>query len=164
MISRNELRLNDSNFVIFNSRNFRRQGDKNTWARYDASNNTLTVCKAGRGLMSDEFTAEMREFCASCGIDFDTMSCGQRVTVELEVEEPAVENVEVIEDVVLSYDVGSVWATPDTKTGRGKWSCYVGEIMSTDKGSVRVPKFYLGAFRRRPSVAELERMAGAFLG
>lgn len=83
MISRNELRLNDSNFVIFNSRNFRRQGDKNTWARYDAPNNTLVICKAGRGLMSDEFTAEMREFCASCGIDFDAMSCGQRVTVEL---------------------------------------------------------------------------------
>lgn len=72
---------NAEGFIIFANRNFSRRGDKGTWARYDSRTGMLIVNKAGKGLISEEFTAEMEAFCAQYGIDFRAMSCGTRQSV-----------------------------------------------------------------------------------
>ena len=74
---------NESGFIQFRAREFRWRGDKGTWARYDASNRQLTICRAAQGLMSEAYEAEMREFAAAYGIDFASMLCGTRQTVTL---------------------------------------------------------------------------------
>lgn len=52
-----------------------------TWAKFNRATNKLTVNKAARGLISDAYWAEMVEFCASYGIDFEAMPFGSRESV-----------------------------------------------------------------------------------
>lgn len=79
--------INNAGFVVFESRWWRRGADRNTWARYDAETRELTVQKTSRGIITDDYRAEIGDFCAEYGIDFETMRHGDRVTVVL--PEPA---------------------------------------------------------------------------
>lgn len=45
---------------------------------------------ANSGRISPEYRAEFEAFCRDYGIDFDAMRCGDKVTVFVPAEEPAV--------------------------------------------------------------------------
>ncbi len=75
------LNLNRNDYVVFQHRNYARRGDMSTWAKFNRATNKLTVNKAARGLISDAYWAEMFEFCASYGIDFEAMPFGSRESV-----------------------------------------------------------------------------------
>jgi len=59
---------NAKGFVEFETRQWDWNGDRNTWARYDANTRKLTVQLAGKGNISPDFEAEFRAFCESYGI------------------------------------------------------------------------------------------------
>lgn len=73
------IRTNDAGFVMFQHRNFRFNGDRNAWARVE-KNGTITVCM-GRGIMSDEYMAELSDFCAAHGRNFSDLHTGCRITL-----------------------------------------------------------------------------------
>ena len=69
-------------YVNFKSKNWSYVGDRGTFAR-DNGNNTITIKKAARGIISSAYIDELRTYCASLGVDFDEIRCGQSVTVSL---------------------------------------------------------------------------------
>lgn len=81
---------NDAGFVRFSHRTSSWKGDRYTWARYNAETRELTVYLANSGRISPEYRAEFEAFCRDYGIDFDAMRCGDKVTVFVPAEEPAV--------------------------------------------------------------------------
>ena len=81
MMTANTFRTNEPGFVSFQHRDFSKRGDKGTWARLE-EDGSITLQKAARGLISDAYEAELREFCASFGADFDAIRCGERVSMK----------------------------------------------------------------------------------
>lgn len=75
-------------FINLPSRNWRRHGDRSSWIRFDAATRRLTVCY-GKGVMSDEYYAELVEFCGRYGIDFTALHTGERASVIVPEEQPA---------------------------------------------------------------------------
>lgn len=80
-----------SEYINMASRNWSYAGDKGTWVRRN-DDGTYTVKKALRGIMTDAYTAELREFCAQYGQDFDAIRCGESITFPK--AEPAKEQAE----------------------------------------------------------------------
>lgn len=68
-------------YVNFKNKNWNYAGDKGTWARTEGK--TVTIKKAARGLISDAYTSELREYCAQYGIDFDSIRCGDTLTITI---------------------------------------------------------------------------------
>lgn len=59
-------KVNEKGFVVFNSRNWNYNGDKNTWARVDGDKLTVSI---GRGYMSSEYMEELEAFVAPFGLN-----------------------------------------------------------------------------------------------
>lgn len=74
-------KTNRSGFIEFQNRNKGFKGDRDTWARI--SGNQLTIFRAKRGLMSGNYYNEMCLFCSEYGIDFDSIDCGEKRTIEI---------------------------------------------------------------------------------
>lgn len=72
-----ETKINDKGFIIFKNRNYRFNGDRNSWARLN-DDGTITVCM-GKGIMSDEYMEELSEFCSSHGGSFKDLHTGGRI-------------------------------------------------------------------------------------
>ena len=68
--------MNEKGFVVFESRNWNYNGDKNTWARVDGDKLTVNI---GKGYMSSEYIEEMETFLAPYNLKITT----GRVTVAL---------------------------------------------------------------------------------
>lgn len=73
------IKTNDSGFIHFGTRDWSYNGDKGTWARLNADN-TITVKRAARGIISSKYTKELRAFCEAHGQDFDAIRSGESVT------------------------------------------------------------------------------------
>lgn len=86
-----------SDFIKFSSRNWGYAGDKQTWAKTN-DDNTITVKKAARGIISSEYTEELRAFCTKYGQDFDAIRFGESLTF------PAVELAEEAEEGKMEQD------------------------------------------------------------
>ena len=71
---------NESGYVKFESRNWSYRGDKGTWARVN-NNGSITVKRASYGIISGAYIEELRAFCGSVGINFDTIPSGGSTTV-----------------------------------------------------------------------------------
>lgn len=69
-------KVNEKGFVVFESRNWNYNGDKNTWARVDGDKLTVNI---GKGYMSSEYIEEMETFLAPYNLKITT----GRVTVAL---------------------------------------------------------------------------------
>lgn len=69
-------KVNEKGFVVFESRNWNYNGDKNTWARVDGDKLTVNI---GKGYMSSEYIEEMETFLAPYNLNITT----GRVTVAL---------------------------------------------------------------------------------
>lgn len=69
-------KVNEKGFVVFESRNWNYNGDKNTWARVDGDKLTVNI---GKGYMSSEYIEEMEAFLAPYNLNITT----GRVTVAL---------------------------------------------------------------------------------
>ena len=69
-------KVNEKGFVVFESRNWNYNGDKNTWARVDGDKMTVNI---GKGYMSSEYIEEMEAFIAPYNLKITT----GRVTVAL---------------------------------------------------------------------------------
>ena len=84
MTTASDIKTNAQGFVVFSARNFKYAGDKGSWARVrETKEGTFVdVQRAGKGIMSSDFTAELTEFCAGLGIDLP--GCGQRVSKQLD--------------------------------------------------------------------------------
>ena len=67
---------NEKGFVVFESRNWNYNGDKNTWARVNDDKLTVNI---GRGYMSSEYLEELETFLAPYNLKITT----GRVTVAL---------------------------------------------------------------------------------
>lgn len=108
-----------SDFIKFSSRNWGYAGDKQTWAKAN-DDNTITIKKAARGIISSEYTEELRAFCAKYGQDFDAIRCGESLTffaVELaeEAEEGGAEqDTPTHEPKEISLDNGLTFASAHT--------------------------------------------------
>ena len=59
-------KVNEKGFVVFKSRNWNYNGDKNTWARVDGDKLTVNI---GRGYMSSEYMEEFEAFVAHFGLN-----------------------------------------------------------------------------------------------
>lgn len=59
-------KVNGKGFVVFESRNWNYNGDKNTWARVDGDKLTVNI---GRGYMSSEYLEELEAFVAPFGLN-----------------------------------------------------------------------------------------------
>ena len=79
---RDGIQINDKGFVRFSKRNFGYAGDKASYAKVE--NGKLIVARAKKGMMSSDYEDEIREFCESYGIDWDSVGCGDRVSVEIQ--------------------------------------------------------------------------------
>lgn len=71
---------NESGYVQFKSRNWSYRGDKGTWARVN-KDGSVTVKRASYGIISGDYTEELRSYCESVGINFDTIPSGGSTTV-----------------------------------------------------------------------------------
>lgn len=80
--------INAAGFIAFRHRDFSYRGDKGTWARYSVDTRELTVQCTSTGRISEAYSDEMREFCASYGIDWDAMRSGQRAVVVIDADNP----------------------------------------------------------------------------
>lgn len=74
---------NAAGFVRFNNRSQSYRGDRYTWARYDSETRQLTVNLARSGRVSDDYWTEFAAFCASYGIDHNSLRHGEPVTITL---------------------------------------------------------------------------------
>lgn len=114
-----------SEYINMASRNWNWNGDKGTWVRRN-DDNTVTVKKAARGLISDAYTAELREFCAQYGQDFDAIRCGESVTfstITETAEEKKEENQTAIDFPELTGTAKQIaWADDIRKTAAEKYA------------------------------------------
>ena len=67
-------------YVKFDNKKWNYAGDKATWVRTDGRK--FQVKKAAKGIISREYTDELREYCQKIGVDFDSIRCGDMITVE----------------------------------------------------------------------------------
>ena len=83
MTTASDIKTNAQGFVTFSARNFKYAGDKGSWARVRTTEEGtyVDVQRAGKGIMSSDFTAELTGFCAELGIDLP--GCGQRVSKKI---------------------------------------------------------------------------------
>jgi len=72
-----------NNYIKFNNRNWSYAGDKGSWVSQDEKNNTITINKARRGIISDAYISELNEYLDQYGVDFSSMSCGERKTIKI---------------------------------------------------------------------------------
>ena len=70
----------ESTYVKFESRDWSYRGDKGTWARENADG-SITIKRADKGIVSEAYSAEMRDYCAAHDVDWDSISSGESVTV-----------------------------------------------------------------------------------
>ena len=89
-----------SDFIKFSSRNWGYAGDKQTWAKHN-DDNTITVKKGSRSIISSEYTEELRAICAKYGQDFDAIRFGESLTF------PAVELAEEAEEGGTEQDTST---------------------------------------------------------
>ena len=80
MTNANQIKVNDSNFVIFNAKNWSFAGDKNTWAKLNSDASELTIYRAN-GTMSDTFDKEFFAFCEQYGAG--KIQKNQKLTVSI---------------------------------------------------------------------------------
>lgn len=69
-------------YVDFKNKNWSFAGDKSTWARINADG-TITIKRAAKGIVSSAYASELRDYCTDLGVDFDSLKCGESVTVEV---------------------------------------------------------------------------------
>lgn len=81
-----EIKTNQAGFVAFANRSYGYRGDKETWARVSLSDTgeiiKLTVRRASKGMISDGYETEIREFCSEFGIDWDSVGCGDSQSID----------------------------------------------------------------------------------
>lgn len=70
-------------FVKFANRDWGYRGDKGTWAAIDTDKNEFVVQRAARGIISDDYNAEIADWCAERGINWDAIPCGGRIRSEI---------------------------------------------------------------------------------
>lgn len=112
------IRTNASGFVEFDSRNFRRNGDRTHWVRQNADG-SLTFNR-GKGVLSEEYAADLEALLAQYGKSFDDLCAAPdgRLTVtaaDMVQEEEPVEEVHAEEEAEapaenerFSYDTASL--------------------------------------------------------
>ena len=76
-----KIKTNNAGFVNFKNRNFGFKGDRGTWAKFDGKK--LTVCIAKSGTISSDYTDELKSFCEEYEIDWDAMSCGDKIEKDI---------------------------------------------------------------------------------
>ena len=67
-------------FINITGKDWGFRGDKGTWVRQE-DDGSITIQRAAKGTMSRTYTEEMQKFCASHGVDFDSIHPGDRITI-----------------------------------------------------------------------------------
>lgn len=73
-------------YINFEKRNWGYKGDKGTWAATkidEEGNKILIINKAKNGITSSGYLEEISFFAAKYGIDFNLMSCGERIEKQI---------------------------------------------------------------------------------
>ena len=70
-------------YIDFKHRDWGYRGDKQTWARRE-DDGSITVQRSPKGIISEAYTQEMKEFCAKYGFDFSSLKPGDKVTLREE--------------------------------------------------------------------------------
>lgn len=81
------IKTNKSNFVLFEKRNSGYAGDRGTWARIEGDK--MIVCRAQKGIISNDYEHEMTAFLDMFGVDFSDIKPGKKLEVSLNVIKPA---------------------------------------------------------------------------
>lgn len=99
---KNEIKINNQGYVEFDSKNWSYQGDKGSWAK--VVENKVSVKRAAKGIISSAYSDELEAFCAEYGIDWNSISCGQVVSVEISDEPEQDESVVEIDGQEINFE------------------------------------------------------------
>jgi hypothetical protein len=80
-MTKETISINANGFVEFKNRNWNFSGDKSTWVRKN-SDDSYTLQRASKGIMTEEFITELSEFCTLFGVDFHDVKSGDRIVLE----------------------------------------------------------------------------------
>lgn len=75
-----EIKINDKGYVFFGSRNWAYAGDRMTFVKQN-KDNSFTVKRAAKGIISDTYNKELKEFCLLFNFDFSNLKSGEEVTL-----------------------------------------------------------------------------------